>query len=278
MKTAKFTLMFLACAAATSALAQENLPQCGSANFNQTQNAFTIANSPAGAVNQQCFITVVSKQEWTGGMPNPTTSRFIEGNYEVELSGGGGGGGGATPTVGAGDGDSAIPIKRTRYLSPGVYRMTIGAAGQGGQSCQSSRSGARGGDGAPTSMSAANSGQTVLGFANAESWDRNTAQSNRFAASGRGRGDDTAGRGSMVRTGMSGQYGGGGRGADGNGRCEMAGQGGNGFIRLALTDTVVQVQPEPTRAVGQAPVMAPATESVAPPPPAEMRPARIDRN
>jgi hypothetical protein len=279
MKSAKFTLMFLACAAANSAFAQ-NTPDsnCGTTNFDRSRNAFTVINAAPGTSNQQCFITVVPKQQWTGGMPDPTTSRFIEGNYEVELSGGGGGGGGAARRVSANDGDNAVPIKRTRYLSPGVYRMTLGAGGQGGQSCLTRSEGGNGQDGAPTNLSAANNGQTVLGYARAESWDRRTAQPYQVAGTMRNRSDDASERGSVMRTANVGQFGGGGRGADGGERCENAGAGGNGFVRLALTDTIVQVQPEivvqpqpqpePTGAVGQA----------APPPPVETRPARIDRN
>jgi len=282
MKSAKFTLMFLACAAANSAFAQ-NTPDsnCGITNFDRGRNVFTIVNPASGTPNQQCFITVVPKQEWSGGAPDPASSRFIEGNYEVELSGGGGGGGGATREVRGYDGGDAIPVKHMRYLSPGVYRLTIGASGQGGQSCLTEDQGGRGDDGAPTSLSEAYSGQTIVGFPSAESWDRGYAQ-NQVASARRVGGDDASRRGNIIPAAMGGQYGGGGHGAAGDGRCGMAAQGGNGFIRLALADAVqqrVEVQPEPTGAVGQAPpAIERATESVAPPPPAATRPARMDRN
>ena len=95
MKPAKLTLMFLACAAASTAFAQNTTDaRCGMTNFDKNQNMFTIASPTPGTANQQCFITVVPKASWTGGVPDLASSQLIEGNYEVALSGGGGGGGG----------------------------------------------------------------------------------------------------------------------------------------------------------------------------------------
>jgi hypothetical protein len=167
MKNAKLTLMFLACAAAIPAFAQNSTDsRCGMTNFDRNRNLFTIVNPSPGMPNQQCFVTVVPKQSWSGGMPDLTRSELVEGNYEITLSGGGGGGGGGTERIGGGSGgEGAFPITTVRYLQPGVYRLTIGAGGQGG-----APNGGRGAVGAPTSLANTNSGETFAGFSGAESW------------------------------------------------------------------------------------------------------------
>ncbi len=168
MKGAKLSLMFLACTAAPSAFAQ-NTPdsQCGMTNLDRSSNMFTIVNPIPATTTQQCFITVVPKQSWTGGMPDLASSQLVEGNYEVTLSGGGGGGGGGGARIGGGDGGAgAVPLTVVRYLEPGVYRVTIGSGGLGG-----APNGGNGGDGAPTSLSKAHSGETVAGFSGAENWN-----------------------------------------------------------------------------------------------------------
>jgi hypothetical protein len=261
MKTARMTLMFLACAAAIPAFAQNSTDsRCGATNYDSSRNIFTIANPNPATPNQQCFITVVPKSSWTGGVPNPATSQFVEGNYEVALSGGGGGGGGggagreteqgrrASGTGGEGGG-SAIPATTVRYLTPGVYRLTIGSGGQGGAS-----NGGHGADGAPTSLSNAYSGETMAGFSGSESWD----------------GSYNSGKGLMAyysgKPPMSGA-----RGADGgSGGAKDTGdsgfQGGHGFITLALKDSVPQAAP------------AASSETAMTPAPAATRPAKKDRN
>jgi len=166
MKTAKFTLMFLACTAAVPAFAQ-NTPDsnCGITNYDRARNTFTIVNPTPGTANQQCFITVVAKDSWPGGVPDLTASQLVEGNYEVTLSGGGGGGGSGATRGGGGGGAGAIPFTTVRYLKPGVYRLTIGAGGRGAPS------GGNAEHGAPTSLSDAYSGETVAGYTRAEFWD-----------------------------------------------------------------------------------------------------------
>ena len=270
MKTAKLTLMFLACAAAIPALAQNTTDsRCGTTNYDSSRNIYTIANPNPETANQQCFITVVPKASWTGGSPDMASSQLVEGNYEVVLSGGGGAGGGGGDggdsgnaerrrnAGGGGGGDggngggAAAPATTVRYLTPGVYRMTIGSGGQGGAS-----NGGRGGDGAPTSLSNAHSGETVAGFSRAESWDGSyplVAQ----AYSG--------------TPGKSGE-----RGADGSSGTatgskvtgDPGARGGNGFIKLALKDPVPQA----------APAMSSSSETIMAPAPAATRPARKDRN
>lgn len=58
-------------------------------------------------------------------------SGFVEGSYVVELVGGGGGGG-SELGGGGGGGGGAVPSRTVQYLSPGVYKLTIGTGGQGG--------------------------------------------------------------------------------------------------------------------------------------------------
>ncbi len=182
MKTAKLTVMFLACAAAIPAFAQNTTDsRCGMTNYDSGRNMFTIVDPSLGTANQQCFITVVPKQSWPGGAPDLSSSEIFEGNYEVTLSGAGGGGGGGVERVGGGGGGAgAVPDTSIRYLKPGVYRLTIGAGGQGG-----APNGVNGGDGAPTSLSEAYSGETVAGFSRAEYWNGTYPQSYNVASAGR---------------------------------------------------------------------------------------------
>lgn len=277
MKTAKMTLMFLACSAAIPAFAQNTTDsQCGTTNFDRNRGVFTILNPGAGTANQQCFITVVPKESWAGGAPDLSRSQLVEGNYEVMLSGGGGGGGGSARRTGRGyDGGDAIAFKDTRYLTPGVYRLTIGSGGQGGVPCVTEELGGRGGDGAPTSLSNAYSGETVAGFPRAEYWDGRYAQSYPVASARRIRDDGTVVvDGNMTPTARNGDLGGGGRGGGSSTACETGAQGVGGFIKLALADPVREPASQP------APQAAPArtVESVTPPAPATTRPARRDRN
>jgi hypothetical protein len=265
MKTAKLALIIAGCTA-IPAFAQDGSPQCGMTNYDRARDVFTITNPRPGGVNQQCFITVVSKQEWNGGRPDFSTSQLVEGNYEISASGGGGGAGGAAQSARGYDGADAIPFKHMRYLAPGVYRLTIGAGGEGGQAFLTEDRGGRGGDGAPTSLSEAYNGQTIAGYPRAESWDGSYPF--QVASGTRVRGSDASAEGNMTPAARSGDLGGGGRGAGGVGV-----QGGNGFIKLAFADSV----PQP-RAATAAPSAAPVEKSVTIPAPAASRPARKDRN
>ena len=270
MKTAKFTLMFLACAAAIPAFAQNTTDsQCGMTNFDRSRNLYTIVNPSPGTATQQCFITVVPKDSWSGASPDLASSRLVEGNYEVVLSGGGGGGGGGIARSGGSgyDGADAIPFKGSVYLTPGVYRVTIGAGGQGGLANVNADQGGRGADGGPTSLSDAYSGRTIAGFAGAETWAGGYPQSYQVASGRRVSG--TYPDANMTRAARSGDVGGGGRGTV----SDAGGMGGHGFMQLALKDQVPQpVQAQP------APAPAAASETVSTPPPAAVRPARRDRN
>ncbi|TAK42882.1 MAG: hypothetical protein EPO29_05850 [Betaproteobacteria bacterium] len=272
MKAAKFTLMFLACAAAIPALAQNTTDsRCGTTNFDSSRNYYTIVNPALGTPTQQCFITVVPKESWSGGSPDLATSQLVEGNYDVTLSGGGGGGGGGTARSGGFgyDGADAIEFKGAAYLAPGVYRVTIGSGGQGGQGGLTPDLGGRGADGGPTSLSEAYSGRTIAGYAGAENWAGGYPQRYQVASAGRVSG--TSADSNMTRAARSGDVGGGGRGASRENVAESGSMGGHGYIRLALKDPVPQAplaQPAP----------AAASETVTTPPPAAIRPARRDRN
>ncbi len=182
MKNVKLTAMFLACAAAIPAFAQNTTDsRCGVTNYDGRRSVFTIVSPAPEMPNQQCFITVVPKQSWPGGAPDLSSSQIVEGNYEITLSGGGGGGGGGTERIGGGGGGAgAVPDTSIRYLQPGVYRLTIGAGGRGG-----APNGGNGGDGAPTALSEAYTGQTVAGFAGAETWNGTYPQSYNVVSAGR---------------------------------------------------------------------------------------------
>lgn len=266
MKTAKFTLMFLACAAAIPAFAQNTTDsRCGMTNFDRSRNLFTIVNPIPGALTQQCFITVVPKDSWSGGSPSLASSQLVEGNYEVVLSGGGGGGGGGVARQGGAgyDGADAIAFKGDVYLAPGVYRVTIGSGGQGGYGGGTTNHGGRGDDGGPTSLSEAYSGRTVAGYPSAETWAGVYPQSVQVASGRRSGGMYSDAN--LSRATRSGDVGGGGRGAV----ADAGSAGGHGYLQLALKDPV----PQPAPAVRSEPVPAPAPA----PAPVE-RPVRRDRN
>jgi hypothetical protein len=278
MKTAKLTLMFLACAAAIPAFAQNTTDsRCGTTNYDRSLNNFTIMNPAPGTATQQCFITVLPKQSWAGGVPDMASSQLVEGNYEITLSGGGGGGGGGAGDTergmhkgneaGAGGtgGYGAVPVTKVRYLNPGVYRLTIGSGGQGGMAGAGGEhrasNGGRGADGAPTSLSNATTGETIAGFSGAESWNGTYPLVAQAYA------------GAPAKSGEHGAYGGSTGGTGGKDAGDRGAQGGNGFIKLALKDPVPQAAP-----VQAAPAMSSSSESVATPAPAAARPARKDRN
>jgi hypothetical protein len=266
----RLALLCMAVASVPAVAQNATDSRCGTTNYDSSRNIFTITNPTLGTATQQCFITVVPKQSWTGGVPDMASSQLVEGNYEITLSGAGGGGGGGGGSerehgrteagTGGGGGYSAVPVTTVRYLNPGVYRMTIGAGGQGGMAGPNgervARSGGRGVDGAPTSLSNANTGETVAGFSGAQNWDGTyplVAQA--YAGAPATSGD----RGAAGNT------------SSGSKEANSGFQGGNGFIKLALKDAVTQAP------VQAAPAMSSSSQS-ATPAPAAARPARKDRN
>jgi len=173
----------LLCLATTAApaFAQNALPQCGATNYDQTRGIFTIMNPAAGIINQECLLTVYPKgtaPDQSRQLPAPD---LIEGNYVIDLSGGGAGGaGGASKdSGGGGGGGGAVPSRTVKYLSPGVYKLTIGTGGQGGS--------ANGGlieGGAPTSLTNANTGELVYGSAGDGNWRQGAGVADGFGGRG----------------------------------------------------------------------------------------------
>ncbi len=241
--------------------------RCGTTNYDRSRDVYTITNTSPGTVTQQCFITVVPKSAWTGGMPDLSTSQLVEGNYEITLSGGGGGGGGGAggerehgiTEVGVGGrggkgGKGAVPVTVSRYLNPGVYRLTIGLGGRGGMAGSGGHMDSGGGhgiDGGPTNLSDASTDLTIAGFPGAESWNGTYP----LVALGY-----TGAQGATAERGATGG------GAGGVSVGDRGAPGGDGYIRMALKDPVPQPQMK----------AAPAAEPVATPAPA--RPAKQDRN
>ena len=266
----RLALLCLAAAASAPVFAQNTTDsRCGITNYDSSRDMYTITNPTLGTATQQCFITVVPKQSWMGGVPNLSTSQLVEGNYEITLSGGGGGGGGGAGEsegkhhrmdagAGGSGGYGAVPITTVRYLAPGVYRLTIGAGGQGGMAGRSGEhmatGGVRGVDGGPTSLAKANTNETVAGYAGAESW--NGTYPLRAVGSYAG---------AEAPSGQSGASGSGG-GAGGMTVGSPGSAGGNGYIKLALKDPV-PVQAAPAKSSETAITPAQAT-----------RPAKRDRN
>ncbi len=211
-------LALLALAAASApAFAQDNTPQCASL-FDSSQNMFTAKNAPAGALNQQCFLTVLPKNGASSDANFPRLAQYPapqlgEGTYEILLSGGGGGGGGGAMFASGGGGAGAVPVKTTQYLTPGIYKLTIGTSGHGGTT---GITGGPGGDGNPTSMTKAYTNETIAGFAGADARSGTSSGGSAGNASGTG-GSGVAGQG----TG-----GDGGRQANKNGSGEKSSQDG----------------------------------------------------
>jgi len=251
----------LLCLAAVSvpAFAQSALPRCGATNFDSTQNAFTIKNAPATAVNQQCLITVYPQGAAPAQAQQDPKSYFVEGTYTIDLIGGGGGGGGGGAgakgkTGGTGGGGaSAAPSRTVQYLAPGDYKLTIGTGGEGGA--------ARGGrteSGNPTSLTDANTGKLIAGFPGADKW----TQQSKAAATGTsgGTGGDAAPGGTSGASGQAASA-----GSTGRTTAQAGGAGGPGLIRLTMS------APKPAAVVARSEVVAPPAAMVE-------RPARKGRN
>ncbi len=308
MKTAiRLALITLATASAP-AFAQA-VPQCSDL-FNASTNMFSADNAPAGSANRQCFLTVMPKDgpQSLAGFPQLASypqPQIGEGQYEVLLSGGGGGGGAGAFLSSGGGGSGAVPSKTTQYLTPGIYKLTIGTSGKGGAN------GGNGADGNPTSITKAYTNEVIAGFSGADQWTGRGAAGGHAADSMGGRGVNNQGNGGAggqkpnkdgageipsqsggtmnvanVTTGTPGvggrRDGGGGGGAGfgdgGAGKSgdmannDLGGQGGNGFVRLRAIQ-LAQATPAAPIAVAAAPMAAPAPAYVAP-----VRAAKKDRN
>ncbi len=229
MKIGKTALVLTACMAAP-AYAQTSALMCDTTNLDRTRNVFTIAGAvPANAANQQCFIHVVAKDQPVGA------GQLAEGDYQITISGGAGGGGGGTEHGTAGyKAPDAIPSSLRAHLDPGMYRLTIGTGGMGGSGC---RNVTRGEDGAPSSLSNANTGALIAGFPRAEYYARAyrsdttlaTARPVRAPAPIAVAPSSAAGAGAPVAVNMVAAGGLGGPGGD---HCGPGGPGNHGFIAI----------------------------------------------
>lgn len=160
-------------------LAASALPNCFDANYDKERGLFTMRNELAGAVNQQCLLTVRSSDD-------PVSSaRLLAGSYTVYLANGGGGGAGGTlqsPAAmglgagggGGGGGAGAMETKVTVNLVPGVYKLTLGAGGPGGTACirGAGFGGGPGWVGSPSNMIRVATGELIAGVAGADSYAR----------------------------------------------------------------------------------------------------------
>jgi hypothetical protein len=279
MKTSsRLALVFLTCTS-TSVFAQDGSPNCVVTNFDSAQNMFTVVNPAPNSLNQQCFLTIHPASAAASG----PGSQFVEGSYEILLSGGGGGGGGGGGSEGrkirgqGGQGGAgAVPVRTVTNLAPGVYRLTLGTGGRGGGSCVMAREtatnavfveptpGTNGFNGNPTGLAEAYSGKTIAGFPRAENWAG--TESYEVAT---GRRVPVAGPSSAVSDrNAPGAI----NGSDGmsreDGPCEPGFAGGHGFIKMTL---LAQAAPPPQAAP------APVVVEPAPAPKPITRP-RKDRN
>jgi len=163
---AEIRMALLALAATSAPAFAQDVPECATI-FNSAQDMFTSKGAPAGAVNSQCFLTVMPKDGPTSLPGFPQLARYpspqlMEGTYEILLSGGGGGGGSGGLFASGGGGAGAVPSKTTQYLTPGVYKLTIGTSGLGGTN------GGSGGNGNPTSVTKAYTNELVAGYGSAD--------------------------------------------------------------------------------------------------------------
>jgi hypothetical protein len=206
MKLTTLAITFLAgaatgCATAPSGVpvAAADLPNCFDANYDAQRGLFTMRNAAPDAVNQQCALTV-----------GPRGARLAAGSYTVYLANGGGGGAGGTqqgPNRGGGAGGGgagAREIQATVQLSEGVYRLTLGAGGPGGNACVFAPyylSGGPGWAGSPSSIVRIATGEVVIGAPGADSYARlSRAQHDQSAGvmdghGGSGPGQTSGGRG-----------------------------------------------------------------------------------
>ncbi len=312
MKTQIRLAMLVLASASVPAFAQ-GVPECASI-FNSSRNLFTADNAPADAVNRQCFLTVMPKDGPSSLAGFPQLAQYPqpqigEGTYEILLSGGGGGGGAGGLFASGGGGAGAIPSKTTQYLTPGVYKLTIGTSGKGGSG------GGNGGDGNPTNITKAYSNEWIAGFRGADTWTGKRAENYVVASAGNvplggphngmgaqgisgqgnggsgGRKPDENGYGEIpaqdggpmvvagIPTGRPGpgarNDGGGGGGAAfgdggaGNETIQAGNQGGNGFVRLRPLQLA-----QATPVVPVAPMAAPVQAAPAP----YVAPARAKRD
>ncbi len=205
MQSKPFRLVPLLMVCAVAPAFAADLPSCSDANYdgNPGRQLFTLNKSNTSLspehplksqfVNQQCLLTVVprdraarlaaSSSDRRGPGPNGA-GEMVEGPYVIYLSDGGdGGGGGAARRYdagggGGGGGAGAIPVRQEITLTPGVYKLTLGAGGPGGARCGGPFGGGPGWGGSPTSIMRVSDGQTIAGLAGADTWQRPSRYAN----------------------------------------------------------------------------------------------------
>ncbi|MDZ4252445.1 MAG: hypothetical protein U1A72_07705 [Sulfuritalea sp.] len=161
-------------------LAKSDLPNCFDTNYDRERGIFTMKNEVAGAVNQQCLLIVHASND------PASASQLVAGRYTAYLANGGGGGAGGTlqgrPRIdggksgggGGGGGAGAMETQAQVVLSPGTYKLTLGAGGPGGTACMPGAGfgGGPGWVGSPSNMIRVATGALVMGTAGAESYKR----------------------------------------------------------------------------------------------------------
>ena len=185
MKISPLGLLLLACtgtACLTAPAAFAALPDCLTNNYDPGHHLFTLKDSRPGEANQQCLLTV-----WPRGQGASATS-VTAGRYLVNLSDGGdGGAGGTLQSVnggggGGGGGAGARELRRVVELTEGVYRLTIGAGGPGGNPCiptpSTVFSGGPGWLGSPSSLVRSATGEVLVGTPGADTYVRPTKGQN----------------------------------------------------------------------------------------------------
>ena len=176
-------------------LSLAELPDCYSANYDAQFDLFTIRNAGPLPVNQQCVLSV-------GPATGTSASRLKAGLYKVHVSDGGGGGAGGTWQLGlgrssggaGGGGAGAREVVNTINLTEGVYKLTIGGGGPGGNACVFAPffiPGAPGWLGSPSNVVRVDTGQVIAGVIGAENYARPTRAQNEKLA---GRMDGTGAR------------------------------------------------------------------------------------
>ena len=173
--------LLLACAGSVAApvavaAPPSALPDCISNNYDAAHHLFTLKDPRPGEPNQQCLLTV-----WPRGQ-GALGTRVTAGRYLIDLSDGGdGGAGGTLQSVnggggGGGGGAGARELQRVVELAEGVYKVTIGAGGPGGNPCIPTPSmvfsGGPGWLGSPSSLVRIVDGEVLLGTPGADAYVR----------------------------------------------------------------------------------------------------------
>lgn len=181
MKLRCATLSIFACIAATAAMAAPPvppltaLPDCLANNYDLVRHLFTLKNPRPDEPNQQCLLTVYPRGP-------ASATRITAGRYLINLSDGGDGGAGGTLQDvrggggGGGGGAGARELQRVVDLAEGVYRLTIGAGGPGGNPCIPTPnmvfSGGPGWLGSPSSLVRTATGEVLIGTPGADAYVR----------------------------------------------------------------------------------------------------------